>query len=145
MSGATTAGAATSVAAGETALLLAILDQAYDHASWHGTNLRGSIRRVTREAGCMATRPGPSQYLGAHRSRRLLEVRGMAPPDRSDARLLSDQGVQLVSAAGGEADNRSRMAVRSAFARPDARSTASGCDSAVASGTEAHATRHQVQ
>ena len=28
-------------------LLLAILDQAYDHPSWHGTNLRGSIRRVS--------------------------------------------------------------------------------------------------
>ncbi len=26
--------------------LLAILDQAYNRASWHGTNLRGSIRRV---------------------------------------------------------------------------------------------------
>ncbi|MCL4811415.1 MAG: DinB family protein [Vicinamibacteraceae bacterium] len=27
--------------------LLAIIDQAYDHRSWHGTNLRGSIRRIT--------------------------------------------------------------------------------------------------
>jgi uncharacterized damage-inducible protein DinB len=27
--------------------LLLILDQAYDHRSWHGTNLRGSIRRVS--------------------------------------------------------------------------------------------------
>ena len=27
--------------------LLAIIDQAYDRRSWHGTNLRGSIRRVT--------------------------------------------------------------------------------------------------
>ncbi len=26
--------------------MLVILDQAYDHRSWHGTNLRGSIRRV---------------------------------------------------------------------------------------------------
>jgi uncharacterized damage-inducible protein DinB len=29
------------------AQLLDILDRAYDHHSWHGTNLRGSIRRVT--------------------------------------------------------------------------------------------------
>ena len=27
--------------------LLAILDQAYNKPSWHGTNLRGSLRRVT--------------------------------------------------------------------------------------------------
>ena len=27
--------------------LLAILDQAYNKPSWHGTNLRGSVRRVT--------------------------------------------------------------------------------------------------
>lgn len=31
----------------DVAQLLAILDQAYDKTSWHGTNLRGSIRRVT--------------------------------------------------------------------------------------------------
>jgi hypothetical protein len=27
--------------------LLAIIDQAYNKTSWHGTNLRGSVRRVT--------------------------------------------------------------------------------------------------
>jgi uncharacterized damage-inducible protein DinB len=31
----------------EITLLKAILDQAYDHPSWHGTNLRGSIHRVS--------------------------------------------------------------------------------------------------
>lgn len=31
----------------EVAQLLAILDQAYNRTSWHGTNLRGSVRRVT--------------------------------------------------------------------------------------------------
>ena len=30
----------------EVRLLLSILDQAYDHPSWHGTNLLGAIRRV---------------------------------------------------------------------------------------------------
>jgi len=29
------------------AQLLAIIDRAYDKPSWHGTNLRGSVRRVT--------------------------------------------------------------------------------------------------
>lgn len=31
----------------EVTQLLAILDQAYNKTSWHGTNLRGSLRRVT--------------------------------------------------------------------------------------------------
>jgi hypothetical protein len=31
----------------EVVQLLAILDQAYDRPSWHGTNLRGSVTRVT--------------------------------------------------------------------------------------------------
>lgn len=37
-----------------------ILDQAYDRPSWHGTNLRGSLRRVTpRQA---AWRPGRARH-----------------------------------------------------------------------------------
>ena len=40
--------------------LLSILDQAYDRRSWHGTNLRGSIRGVSaRQAGW---RPGPERH-----------------------------------------------------------------------------------
>lgn len=43
-----------------TALLLDLLDEAFDRRSWHGTNLRGSIRRLTaREA---AWRPGPARH-----------------------------------------------------------------------------------
>lgn len=30
-------------------LLLALIDQGFDHASWHGPNLRGSIRGVSAE------------------------------------------------------------------------------------------------
>jgi uncharacterized damage-inducible protein DinB len=40
--------------------LLAILDQAYDRPSWHGTNLRGSIRRVSAQQA--AWRPGPARH-----------------------------------------------------------------------------------
>ena len=40
--------------------LLSFLDQAYDRPSWHGTNLRGSIRRVSvRQAGW---RPRPERH-----------------------------------------------------------------------------------
>ena len=41
-------------------MILALLDQAYDHPSWHGTNLRGSLRRVTLAQA--AWRPGPGRH-----------------------------------------------------------------------------------
>jgi hypothetical protein len=40
--------------------LLVVLDQAYDRKSWHGTNLRGSIRRVPLPAA--AWRPAPGRH-----------------------------------------------------------------------------------
>ena len=40
--------------------LLAIMDAAYDRTSWHGTNLRGSLRRVT--AAEAAWRPAPDRH-----------------------------------------------------------------------------------
>jgi hypothetical protein len=42
------------------AQLLAIIDQAYNRPSWHGTNLRGSVRRVT--ALQAAWRPAPGRH-----------------------------------------------------------------------------------
>jgi uncharacterized damage-inducible protein DinB len=44
----------------ELRLLFAIIDQAYDHPSWHGTNLRGSIRRVSPTEA--AWRPSPPRH-----------------------------------------------------------------------------------
>jgi len=40
--------------------LLAIIDQAYNRPSWHGTNLRGSLRRVTPAQA--AWRPAPRRH-----------------------------------------------------------------------------------
>ena len=42
------------------ALLLALIDQAFDHQAWHGTNLRGSIRRVRAEDAMW--RPAPDRH-----------------------------------------------------------------------------------
>ena len=42
------------------AQLLAIIDAAYDRKSWHGTNLRGSVRRVTAQQA--AWRPAPGRH-----------------------------------------------------------------------------------
>jgi uncharacterized damage-inducible protein DinB len=41
-------------------VLLALLDEAYDHRSWHGTNLRGAIRGLTPELA--AWRPGRGRH-----------------------------------------------------------------------------------
>jgi hypothetical protein len=41
-------------------LLLLALDQAYDRKSWHGTNLRGSIRRVSLPEA--SWRPHPNRH-----------------------------------------------------------------------------------
>jgi uncharacterized damage-inducible protein DinB len=40
--------------------LLFLIDSAYDHASWHGPNLRGSIRGVAPEQA--AWRPGANRH-----------------------------------------------------------------------------------
>ena len=40
--------------------LLAFIDQAYNKPSWHGTNLRGSLRRVTPAQA--ASRPSPQRH-----------------------------------------------------------------------------------
>jgi hypothetical protein len=41
-------------------LLLDLLDEAFDKKSWHGPNLRGSIRGVTAKQA--AWRPGPGRH-----------------------------------------------------------------------------------
>src|SRR5262245_18679874 len=42
----------------QVAMLLQLLDQAYDKKSWHGPNLRGSIRGLTAEQASWRPRPG---------------------------------------------------------------------------------------
>ena len=50
----------TPVTAPEITQLLAIIDAAYDHKSWHGTNLRGSLRGLT--VAQAAWRPAPNRH-----------------------------------------------------------------------------------
>jgi hypothetical protein len=42
----------------EITLLLTVLDQAFDHKSWHGTNLRGSIRGLSVAEASWRPKPG---------------------------------------------------------------------------------------
>lgn len=48
------------MAEAEIAILLGIIDQAWDGESWHGQNLRGSVRRVSAEDA--AWRPAPRRH-----------------------------------------------------------------------------------
>jgi hypothetical protein len=71
-------------AAPEKALLLALLDEAFERKAWHGPNLRGSLRGVTvREA---AWRPGPGRHniweLAVHATYWKYAVRRMLTGER---------------------------------------------------------------
>jgi len=56
----TTTSAPESNSAGELALLLRILDESYEKKTWHGPNLKGSIRRLS--AAEAAWRPAPGRH-----------------------------------------------------------------------------------
>jgi hypothetical protein len=123
-------------------MLLALIDEAYDHRSWHGTNLRGAIRGLTLEAA--AWRPAPSRHniwetvvhaaywkyavrrrlTGAARATFPLKGsnwwtrpgRGTAAEWRADVTLLADQHRQLREAvAACPAVRLTRRAPGSAF------------------------------
>lgn len=110
-------------------ILLRFIDEAFDRRSWHGTNLRGSIRGLTADAA--AWRPAPGRHniweLVVHAAywkyavrRRLLgEKRGSFPLEgsnwfarpqsgesraaqwRRDVRLLAEQHRALREAVAG--------------------------------------------
>src|SRR5262245_59505154 len=125
-------------------VLLRMLDEAYDRRSWHGTNLRGSLRGLTPDAA--AWRPAPGRHniweLMVHAAywkyavrRRLLgEKRGSFPLNgsnwfarplsgvsrasqwRSDRRLLTEQHHALREAVASLPDAAwTRRAPRSPF------------------------------
>lgn len=78
----------------QVSLLLALIDQAFDHRAWHGTNLRGSIRGLKAKEA--AWRPAPGRHNiwetvihAAYwkyivRRRILSEARGSFPLDGSN-------------------------------------------------------------
>jgi hypothetical protein len=106
-------------------ILLTLLDQAFDHKSWHGTNLRGSIRGLNAKDA--AWRPSPNRHniweIVMHaaywkyivRRRLLSEAKGSFPVKgsnwfkrpvgdcdeaawKSDVALLNDVHKSLISA-----------------------------------------------
>jgi len=73
--------------------ILALIDEAFDKTSWHGPNLRGSIRGV--DAGLAAWRPAPGRHniweLTLHAAYWKYAVR----------RRLTGEGQQFLCAAHG--------------------------------------------
>lgn len=93
-------------------ILLGLIDQAFDHKAWHGTNLKGSIRGLS--AGDAAWRPAPGRHniweIVVHAAywkyvvrRRLLgEARGSFPLKGSNWFVRPSEGV--VGGAGWKSD-----------------------------------------
>ena len=112
--------------------LLAALGQAYDEPSWHGSNLKGSIRGVEPDVASWRPDPGrhniweivvhAAYWKYAARRRLTREKRGLFPLKgndwfersgqlslkawRSDLELLEDQHRRLLEAVAGFADGR---------------------------------------
>jgi hypothetical protein len=105
-------------------LLLRLLDQAYDRKSWHGPNLRGSLRGLDAETA--AWRPGPGRHniaeLAVHAAywkysalRRLVDLpKGSFPLEGSnwfDRSKLSTEAWKRDLALLGEMHRKLRAAV----------------------------------
>ena len=99
-------------------MILSLLDQAYDRPSWHGTNLRGSLRRVTPEQA--AWRPGPARHniweIAVHAA--YWKYAAWRRLTGRDERIVPAEGLQLVQAAGRTIGRR--VAIRPRAARRDA-------------------------
>jgi hypothetical protein len=118
-------------------LLLDGLDEAFDRRSWHGTNLRGSLRGLTARQA--AWRPGPGRHniweiavhtaywkyvvrrviIGAKRgtfplrgSNWFLREGGDAVAWRRDLQLLADQHRQLREAVAAFPAGRLQLSTR---------------------------------
>ncbi len=124
----------------EVAVLLEMIDQAFDHRAWHGTNLKGSVRGLTAKQA--AWRPGRGRHnvweLAVHaaywkyivRRRILSEKRGsfllagsnwFARPERgkateaawkADVALLVDTHKSLRAAVAGLSSSDLRLRPR---------------------------------
>ena len=66
-----------------TRLLLASIDEAYDVRSWHGTNLRGALRGVTREQA--AWRPAFAKATARQAPAAMASTSAMATADKPGA------------------------------------------------------------
>ena len=57
-------------------MLLALLQEGYERKTWHGPNLRQSLKGFTAKQAAWRPAPRKTQYLGVGDSFRLLEICG---------------------------------------------------------------------
>ena len=75
-----------------TELLLASIDEGYDKRSWHGTNLRGSLRGVTLEQATFRVKPGAHNIweLMVHAAYWKYDIRRRLTGDKGRSLALSE-------------------------------------------------------
>jgi hypothetical protein len=105
-------GAATTM----TQCLLDLLDEAFDRRSWHGTNLRGSIRGLPRAAA--AWRPAPGRHniweLVVHAAYWKYTVRRRLTGDKRGSFPLAGSNWWERPAAGSDAEWKQDVALLTA-------------------------------
>ena len=105
-----------------TALLLASIDEAYDKPSWHGTNLRGSLRGVTSEQAAwrpaLARAPvgkGPGRHniweLMVHAAYWKYDIRRRLTGEKGHSFALEGSNFWSRPVQGGDAEWRADLAL----------------------------------
>jgi hypothetical protein len=96
-----------------TELLLASIDEAYDKRSWHGTNLRGSLRGVTVEQAAVRVQPDSHNIweLVVHAAYWKNDIRRRLTGDESQSFALEGSDFWHRPVAGTEAEWKADLAL----------------------------------
>jgi hypothetical protein len=96
-----------------TELLLASIDEAYDKRSWHGTNLRGSLRGVTVEQAAFRAQPGSHNIweLAVHAAYWKNDIRRRLAGDESPRFALEGSDFWVRPVTGTEAEWKADLAL----------------------------------
>jgi hypothetical protein len=96
-----------------TELLLASIDEAYDKASWHGTNLRGSLRGVTVEQAAFRVQADSHNIweLAVHAAYWKNDIRHRLAGDESHSFPLEGRDFWVRPVAGSEAEWKADLAL----------------------------------
>ena len=98
-----------------TELLLASIDEAYDKRSWHGTNLRGALRGVTREqaawrpARAKASEPHNIWELAVHAAYWKYDIRRRLTGEKVEGFALAGSNFWTRPVAGTDAEWRADL------------------------------------
>jgi len=96
-----------------TELLLASIDEAYDKRSWHGTNLRGSLRGVTSEQAARRVAEGRHNIweLTVHAAYWKYDIRRRLNGDMSSAFALEGSNFWSRPVEGSVAEWKADLAL----------------------------------